>query len=97
MKGEFRLRPKAIADLDSIWNYTVETWGEEQAERYLRMLNDCFNNIANDPERGRPCDEIREGYLKIRAGRHMIFFRKELFGIDIIRILHQSMDVDRHL
>jgi toxin ParE1/3/4 len=97
MKGEFRLRPKAISDLDSIWNYTVETWGEDQAERYLQMLNTSFNTIAKDPERGRPCDEIREDYLKIRAGRHTIFFRNELFGIDIIRILHQSMDVDRHL
>ena len=97
MKGEFRLRPKAIADLDSIWNYTVETWGEDQAERYLRMINDCFKTIAEDPERGRPCDKIREGYLKIRTGRHTIFFRKERSGVDIVRVLHQSMDIDTHL
>ena len=51
MKGEFRLRPKAIADLDSIWHYTVEAWGEDQAERYLQMLNTSFNAIAKDPER----------------------------------------------
>lgn len=38
--AEFSLRPKAITDLDGIWDYTVETWGEEQAERYLRSINE---------------------------------------------------------
>ena len=31
--ANFVLRPKAVEDLEGIWNYTVETWGEEQAER----------------------------------------------------------------
>jgi plasmid stabilization system protein ParE len=33
--AEYRLRPRAIADLDEIWDYTVSTWNEAQAERYL--------------------------------------------------------------
>ena len=95
--GEFRLRPKAIADLDSIWNYTIDTWGEDQAERYLRMLNKGFHELSKHSELGHFCDDIREGYLKYRAGRHIIFYRQEHYGVDIIRVLHQSMDIDRHL
>jgi toxin ParE1/3/4 len=38
--AEFSLHPKAIADLEEIWEYTVDTWGEEQAERYVRLIND---------------------------------------------------------
>ena len=95
--SEFRLRPKAVSDLDSIWNYTIETWGEDQAERYLRMINDGFSQIAENPGRSRECSDIREGYSKYRVGRHLIFYRQESYGVDIVRILHQSMDFDRHL
>lgn len=95
--NEFRLRPKAISDLDGIWAYTVETWGEEQAERYIRMLNDTFCELATNPSSGRSCDEIRQGYRKSRTGRHVIFYKQATYGIEIVRILHQSMDVDRHL
>jgi hypothetical protein len=31
--GEYRLRPRAISDLDEIWDYTASTWSEAQAER----------------------------------------------------------------
>jgi toxin ParE1/3/4 len=31
----YRLTPAAKSDLLGIWNYTVETWGENQAEKYL--------------------------------------------------------------
>lgn len=37
--ADFVLRPKAVADLESIWEYTVKTWGEEQAETYLSSDN----------------------------------------------------------
>lgn len=95
--SEFRLRPKAVSDLDSIWNYTLETWGEDQAERYLRMINSGFSELAENPECGRECNDIREGYWKYRVGRHLIFYRQESYGVDVVRVLHQSMDVDRHL
>jgi len=50
--AEFSLRPKAIADLEEIWDYTVETWGEEQAERYVRLINDSFRQPADNPSIG---------------------------------------------
>lgn len=46
--AEFTLRPKAIADLGAIWDYTVETWGEEQAERYLHLINQGFRKTMHD-------------------------------------------------
>ena len=35
---EIDLRPKARSDLDGIWDYTMETWRYEQAERYVRSF-----------------------------------------------------------
>ena len=95
--AEFSLRPKALTDLDEIWDYTVETWGEEQAERYLRSINESFRKIADNPSLGRSCEGIREGYRKRGVGRHVIFYRTIDGGVDVVRILHERMDVGRHL
>jgi toxin ParE1/3/4 len=95
--AEFTLRPKARSDLEEIWDYTFETWGVEQAERYLRLLDQGFRKVAGNPDLGRSCDAIREGYRKYGVGRHVIFFRLGDDGVEVVRILHERMDVDRHL
>ena len=95
--AEFTLRPKAIADLEGIWDYTVETWGEEQAERYLRLIDQSFRKVADNPGLGRPCDAIRKAYWKYSVGRHVIFYQTVDAGVVVVRILHDRMDVDRHL
>ena len=95
--ADFSLRPQALADLELIWDYTIEAWGEEQAERYLRLINQSFCRLAENPSLGRSCDTIREGYRKYGVGRHVIFYRKIDASVDVVRILHERMDVDRHL
>jgi len=40
---------------------------------------------------------VRSGYRKKKSGSHVIFFKLIDDGIDVIRILHQRMDFDRHL
>ena len=95
--AEFSLRPKAIADLEEIWRYTVDTWGEAQAERYVRLINESFRQIADNPSLGRSCDVICEGYRKRSVGRHVIFYRTIDGDVEVVRILHDRMDVDRHL
>ena len=41
--------------------------------------------------------DVRQGYRKIRSGSHVIFFKVTGEGIDVVRILHQRMDFERHL
>ncbi|MDA0691815.1 MAG: type II toxin-antitoxin system RelE/ParE family toxin [Nitrospinae bacterium] len=94
--ADFFLRPKARQDLEDIWFYTYETWGEDQADSYIHDLNSGFLALAAKPEKGRPCDDIREGYRRHSVGRHIIFYRVTKKGIEIVRILHQSMDPERH-
>jgi toxin ParE1/3/4 len=53
--------------------------------------------VAAEPRRWRSCDHIRSGYFKYSAGSHVLFFRRNESGIVVIRILHQSMDFERHL
>ena len=91
------LTPLARADLQDIWNYTVERWGWAQAERYMREIQETVALLASSPGLGRSCDEIRAGYFKFPAGTHVIYFRRRNSKTEIVRILHQRMDVERHL
>ncbi len=94
---EIALRPKARADLDDIWDYTVEKWGYAQAEKYLRMLNQTFETLADNPELGRIYDEVHEGLRVYPSGRHLIFYFATDDGIDVVRVLHERMDIPSHL
>ena len=93
----FVLSPRAQADVDEIWDYTVERWSENQAESYIRDIWQAIEVVAADPRKARACDEIRLGYRKHPVGSHVLFFRTLDDGIDIVRILHQRMDFERHL
>ena len=96
-RAEFRLRPAATQDLESIWIYTTEQWGIEQAHRYTDELTKAFKLLANNPEQGGACDEIREGYRRYRVGRHVIYYRIADYGVDVVRVLHGRMDPPRHV
>jgi toxin ParE1/3/4 len=72
-------------------------WDEDQAERYLRLLNVGFIDLTIQPDLGRSCDAIRLGYRVFRVGSHVIFYRVLNQRIEIVRVLHQSMDFERHL
>ena len=94
--GTFRLTQFALADLRSIGRYTELTWGREQRNRYLAKLDKGFHILAERPQRGRSCDHIRFGYRKYPIGRHLVFYRESQEEIEIIRILHVSMDVESY-
>ncbi|SDQ88801.1 toxin ParE1/3/4 [Rhizobiales bacterium GAS191] len=91
------LRPRAQRDIEEIWDYTAATWSVAQAEAYIRQIQRSFEMLADDPRRGRNCEDIRAGYRRFRTGSHFIFYRTLEDGVDIVRILHQSMDFEQHL
>ena len=92
-----RLSPAAEADIDAIWDYSEERWGRPQANRYVRDLDATCTGIAKGRVSSLSAEDIRSGYRKAVCGSHMIYFRQDEDGIEIVRILHQSMDVGRHL
>jgi len=94
----YRLSPSARADLDSIWDYTHANWGEAKAVEYTYAIRDRLAALASNRMPARSAADIRSGYLKSAVGNHMIYFRRNAVGtIDVIRILHQSMDVAKQL
>lgn len=90
---------EAINDLDGIWLYTSKKWSVKQADRYLNWIIDGVEYLTNNPEAGKDYSNIKEGYFRFRVKSHFIFYKinshKE--AIEIIRILHQRMDIDSRL
>ena len=75
--------------------YTLHAWGEDQTIRYIDGLETCCQQLADNPELGRPCDHIRPGLRRMEHARHVVFYRIEAGGIVVSRILHQRMLPER--
>jgi toxin ParE1/3/4 len=83
---------RSVSDLEEIGSYTLGTWGEDQANRYLDQLERFLTEaLANNPEMGRPCDDVRPGLRRIECSSHVIFYRLTETTIVVSRILHQHM------
>jgi toxin ParE1/3/4 len=94
----FKLTKKAIADLVEIGRYTTKIWGRSQRNKYLKQLDDCFKQLSENPNLGFNCDYIADGYRKFPQGSHLIFYKNTpTESIEIIRVLHKSMDIDSNL
>ena len=96
--GTYSLTKAARADLKSVAAYTQRRWGKEQRRVYSKQFDDAFLLLANNPDAGLSCDQIKPGYRKFPTGSHTIFFRIiSETEIQIVRILHKRMDVARQL
>lgn len=95
----YKISKQAEIDLENIWLYTFEEWSVEQADYYFDLLMDEIEYISENPKSGTDYSNLRKGYFRSRIKSHFIFYRinlKEEKG-EIIRILHQQMDIDSHL
>lgn len=96
--SQYHLTNEAVRDLSEIWLYTVESWSEEQADRYYEMLLKTCSNIATNPKIGRSYTKIAKDLFGVRANRHIIFYRIiSSSQIEISRILHEQMDLKNRL
>lgn len=95
--ARYALSPAAQGDLESIWDYSLRHWGEAQAETYTRSIQAACEALAKGTLVSRSAEATRAGYRKVAVGSHVMFFRMQEDVVEIMRILHQSMDVDRHL
>ncbi len=94
----YTLSRSAQADLAEIWDYSTRHWGEDRADRYILAIREACDALADGRRQGRVIDAIRPGYRKLPIASHVLFFRRTAGGvIEVVRILHQRMDVTLHL
>tara|TARA_B100001115_G_C15835494_1_gene417661 strand:- start:605 stop:904 length:300 start_codon:yes stop_codon:yes gene_type:complete len=96
--ANFQITYKALEDLASIWEYTLQEWSAEQAEHYYNMLLNTCQHISENPKLGKSYEEITAGLQGLRTKKHIIFYRLiPGQGLEILRILHAQMDLKERL
>ena len=98
MTKTLKVSKAASGDLREIYAYTLERWGERQADAYLGSLEMSMDSIIDGTALIRPLASRRKGMFKLHIGRHLIVFREPATGeILIIRVLHDRMDIESRL
>ncbi|MES1196005.1 MAG: type II toxin-antitoxin system RelE/ParE family toxin [Steroidobacter sp.] len=96
-------------DLQDILHWTVTQFGTTHARIYAETLTSAISSLTDGPKvlGVQARDDIAQGLFTLHVarmghkGRHFVIFRigqdheKQL--IDVLRILHDSMDIPRHL
>ena len=96
--ASYILTNKALQDLSAIWEYTVNTWSEKQADRYYFMLLDTCQDLADGKVLGKKYPDIHAEISGFRAGQHILFYRKlSTSKIEITRRLHEQMDLKNRI
>jgi toxin ParE1/3/4 len=96
MGKPYCLSPLAEADLEEIWLYTLQHWSLKQADTYHHNFVAAFEGLAAGTKQGLPAD-VLPGFMKYFCGSHVIYFLDYHDHLDVIRVLHQRQDAERHL
>ena len=90
----FSFTHKALDDLIDIWDYTLEEWSENQAQKYYNLIMDSCLSLANNPQLGKSYDILYINILGYKCGEHIIFYQVISNNeIEIARVLHGMMDL----
>jgi toxin ParE1/3/4 len=102
-----RLADQAAQDVEDILDWTLERFGPLRMEVYTDAVNDALEALNVGPQLidVRRCPELGDDVVTLhvarhgRKGRHLLVFRVDETAclIEVLRILHDSMDLARHL
>jgi len=85
--AKYRLTIAADADIDRIFIFGFETFGLEQADRYVSGLYEHLDDLADNPKHGPAVEHIRAGCRRSVCGVHSVYYRIDPDEIVIMRIL----------
>lgn len=95
--SHYLISPEAQQSLKQIKNYSIKHFGSRQTTAYMQQIMHRFNDLADNPSLGKARNEIKNGYFSSFIGSHTIYYRINRRSIEIIDILHQSMEPGRNL
>ncbi|NVK38656.1 MAG: type II toxin-antitoxin system RelE/ParE family toxin [Gammaproteobacteria bacterium] len=93
----YKLSKLAQQHLLKIKAYTVENHSEAQWHKYKETLLTGFQMLADNPQLGRPCEEIYPSGFYFPVGKHVAYFTNEENFILIVAVLGRSQLPEKHL
>ena len=85
---------RALSDLEEIWIYFSET-SEKTADKILRQITEKFPKLLNFPEMGKERNDLLIGLRSFPTGKFIIFYQRNDSGIEIVRVVHSSRDIQQ--
>jgi len=83
--------------LSDIWHYGADNWGVEQADHYTDGLFALFDLLADFPEMARERSEFTPAVRIHPSGAHLVIYRADGQGVEIIRIVHAHQNLTVYL
>lgn len=98
MRRGYRLTPAAQASVRGILRWTLERFGERQAEAYEARLLSAFARLADGALPGRSARAewgaaVPEDLRFVRVGSHVVLFRERDGQVEVVNVLHGRMDL----
>ena len=91
------ISPQTYNDLEIIYEFTLSNWGYKQAEKYQDDIYDPFISISENPEIGSIYIFKKGDYRKLNCNKHLILNRIQKKKCLIIRVLHERLDLVKHM
>jgi len=95
--AKYFLSPEAQNNLNEIKDYLIKKFGNKRTKAYLQSIRKRMQALAEKPLRGIVREDLKIGYNCDFVGAQTIFYLIKPNDIDIIDVLHQSMDPTRHI
>ena len=96
LKNNIIIKASAKADLEEIYLYSFNEFGLKKTEKYIKDIDLSFKKLSQNYQLGK-IYHYRKGYRFFKVASHIIFYRISINRILIIRILHKSMNYEKHL
>lgn len=92
--ADFYLTRRAFIELDDIYRFSIERWGEHVARTYLNDLYEAFQYTADHPSTGKQRRHRSFPYYMAPAGKHFIVYEPYQDDIIIASVIHSKRDIE---
>ena len=88
---------RAANDIRTIRRYTRKQWGVAQASDYEEAIHNAFETLRTYPDLGKTRDDLLPALRCHPVLSHIIMYRVDGDTLNVLRIVHQRMDLFRAL
>ena|SRR5690554_3753473 len=94
---KYVLSEEAEKDIEEIFDFGEDKFGNAQAITYLIGLEEHFEALTKNPDIGKKRNEIKKGLLSLPYISRIIFYRILGNHIRIVRVLYGGRDLIKFL
>jgi toxin ParE1/3/4 len=91
--NRYKLSKLAERDLEDIWLYIAKN-NQIAADNQIAKILDCLPMLAQFPDIGQIKHDLRNRLRSFPVKPYIVFYIKVDNGIEVVRVLHQSRDID---